>query len=65
MAEPKGLPEALLFLRPGDTLVVWRLDRLGRTLPHLLQTVEDLKARGSGFKSVTESLETTTSAGDR
>jgi DNA invertase Pin-like site-specific DNA recombinase len=54
-----------LFLRPGDTLVVWRLDRLGRTLPHLLQTVEDLKARGSGFKSVTESLETTTSAGDR
>jgi DNA invertase Pin-like site-specific DNA recombinase len=62
-AERKGLAEALSHLRPGDTLVVWRLDRLGRTLPHLIQTVEDLKARGIGFKSLTESIDTTTSAG--
>jgi DNA invertase Pin-like site-specific DNA recombinase len=44
-------------------LVVWRLDRLGRTLPQLIQTVEDLKARGIGFRSLTESIDTTTSAG--
>jgi DNA invertase Pin-like site-specific DNA recombinase len=58
-----GLAEALSHVRPGDTLVVWRLDRLGRTLPHLIQTVEDLKARGVGFRSLTESIDTTTSAG--
>jgi DNA invertase Pin-like site-specific DNA recombinase len=62
-AERKGLASALAHLRPGDTLVVWRLDRLGRTLPHLIQTVEELKARGVGFKSLTESIDTTTSAG--
>lgn len=62
-AERKGLAEALSHLRPGDTLVVWRLDRLGRTLPHLIQTIDDLKARGIGFKSLTESIDTTTSAG--
>ncbi|WP_149359528.1 recombinase family protein [Lolliginicoccus suaedae] len=50
-------------LRPGDTLVVWRLDRLGRSLPHLIQTVEDLNARGVGFKSLTESIDTTTPGG--
>ncbi len=61
--ERKGLAEALSHLRPGDTLVVWRLDRLGRTLRHLIQTVEDLKARQIGFKSLTESIDTTTSAG--
>ncbi len=62
-AERKGLADALSHLRAGDTLVVWRLDRLGRTLPHLIETVEDLKARGIGFKSLTESIDTTTSAG--
>ena len=61
--ERKGLTEALSHLRPGDTLVVWRLDRLGRTLPHLIQTVEELKASGIGFKSLTESIDTTMSAG--
>lgn len=43
--------------------MVWRLDRLGRVLPHLLQTVEDLAARGIGFKSLTEAIDTTTSGG--
>src|SRR5258706_16372559 len=61
--ERKGLADALSHLRPGDTLVVWCLDRLGRTLPHLIQTVEDLKSRDIGFKSLTESIDTTTSAG--
>jgi DNA invertase Pin-like site-specific DNA recombinase len=62
-AERKGLTDALSPLRAGDTLVVWRLDRLGRTLPHLIETVEDLKARGIGFKSLTENIDTTTSVG--
>jgi DNA invertase Pin-like site-specific DNA recombinase len=43
--------------------VVWRLDRLGRTRTHLLQTVGDLKSRGIGFKSLTEQIDTTTNAG--
>lgn len=62
-AERKGLVEALSHLRPGDTLVVWRLDRLGRTLPQLIQTVEELKTRSISFKSLTENIDTTTSAG--
>ena len=49
--------------RPRDTLVVWKLDRLGRSLPHLVETVRDLVARGVGFKSVQEQLDTTTSGG--
>lgn len=50
-------------LRPGDTLVVWRLDRLGRTLPHLIETVAELEARGVAFKSLTEAIDTTTPGG--
>jgi len=50
-------------LRAGDTLVVWRLDRLGRSLPHLIETIRDLEARGVGFKSVQESIDTTTPGG--
>jgi DNA invertase Pin-like site-specific DNA recombinase len=52
------------MLREGDTLVVWRLDRLGRSLSHLLQLVEELKARGIGFQSLTESIDATTPAGE-
>jgi DNA invertase Pin-like site-specific DNA recombinase len=62
-AERKGLTEALSHLRKGDTLVVWRLDRLGRSLRHLIDTVTDLQERGIGFKSLQESIDTTTSGG--
>src|SRR3954470_13293919 len=59
-----GLAEALAFLRPGDCLVVWKLDRLGRSLPHLLTTVNDLKTRGVAFRSLTEQIDTTTPQGE-
>src|SRR4051812_27683061 len=62
-AERKGLTEALSHLRSGDTLVVWRLDRLGRSLRHLIDTVTDLQTREIGFQSITESINTTTSGG--
>jgi DNA invertase Pin-like site-specific DNA recombinase len=62
-AERKGLDEALNYVRKGDTLVVWRLDRLGRSLPHLIATMTDLEERGIGFKSLTENIDTTTSGG--
>jgi DNA invertase Pin-like site-specific DNA recombinase len=62
-AERKGLDEALRYVRNGDTLVVWRLDRLGRSLPHLITTMTDLEERGIGFKSLTENIDTTTSGG--
>src|SRR5216110_2497615 len=61
--ERKGLDEALTYVREGDTLVVWRLDRLGRTLKHLIETVTDLSTRHIGFQSLTESIDTTTSGG--
>jgi DNA invertase Pin-like site-specific DNA recombinase len=58
-----GLAQALSYVRPGDTLVVWRLDRLGRSLPHLISVVNDLKQREIGFKSLTENIDTTTAVG--
>jgi DNA invertase Pin-like site-specific DNA recombinase len=58
-----GLDAALNYVRKGDTLVVWRLDRLGRSLPHLIATMTDLEQRGIGFKSLTENIDTTTSGG--
>jgi DNA invertase Pin-like site-specific DNA recombinase len=58
-----GLTDALSHLRTGDTLVVWRLDRLGRSLRHLIDTVTDLQEDGIGFKSLTENIDTTTSGG--
>lgn len=61
--ERKGLSEALEFLRQGDTLVVWRLDRLGRSLKHLIETISQLHNRGIWFKSLTEQIDTTTSGG--
>src|SRR3954453_20117849 len=61
--ERPGLTEALSHLRAGDTLVVWRLDRLGRSLPHLIETVFHLQQRGVGFRSLQEQIDTTTSGG--
>jgi DNA invertase Pin-like site-specific DNA recombinase len=54
---------ALEFLRKGDTLVVWRLDRLGRSLKHLIEVVGLLDERGIGFKSLQEAIDTTSSGG--
>lgn len=63
--ERAGLNEALAYCRPSDTLVVWKLDRLGRSLPHLIETVQELQKRGIGFKSLQESIDTTTRGGNR
>jgi DNA invertase Pin-like site-specific DNA recombinase len=62
-AERIGLEEALEYAREGDTLVVWRLDRLGRSLKHLIETITELNNRKIGFKSIQESIDTTTSGG--
>lgn len=58
-----GLHSAISHLRKGDTLVVWRLDRLGRSLAHLIETVKELNDQGIGFKSLQENIDTTTSGG--
>jgi DNA invertase Pin-like site-specific DNA recombinase len=58
-----GLTLALAHLRAGDTLIVWRLDRLGRSLAHLIDTIRDLQERGVGFRSLQEQIDTTTSGG--
>lgn len=57
------LANALSYLREGDTLVVWKLDRLARSLKQLIETVEQLGERSIGFKSLTESIDTTTPGG--
>jgi DNA invertase Pin-like site-specific DNA recombinase len=57
------LHQALEYIRSGDTLVVVKLDRLGRSLKHLIEVVSGLEARGIGFKSLTEGIDTTTSGG--
>ncbi|MFN3468111.1 MAG: recombinase family protein [Novosphingobium sp.] len=62
-ADRPGLADALAYLRDGDVLVVWRLDRLGRSLPHLIETVGKLEARGVGFRSLSEAIDTTTPGG--
>jgi len=61
--ERPGLTAALQECRSGDTLVVWKLDRLGRSLPHLVETVGALAARDVGFHSLQEHIDTTTSGG--
>jgi len=59
----KGLAEAIDYARDGDTLVVWKLDRLGRSLKHLIETVNGLSARKISFQSLHENMDTTTSGG--
>ncbi len=58
-----GLATALDVLRPGDVLVIWRLDRLGRSLKHLIQLAEQLDKKEVGLKSLQENIDTTTSSG--
>jgi len=62
-AELPGLQHALDQLREGDTLVVWRLDRLGRSLQELISLVQGIRAKGADFKSLTENMDTTTPGG--
>jgi DNA invertase Pin-like site-specific DNA recombinase len=61
--ERKGLEELLAFVRSGDTVIVWKLDRLGRSLKDLIETLGLLKSRGVDFMSLTESIDTTTPGG--
>src|SRR4051794_33081724 len=61
--ERDGLDAALAYVRRGDTLVVWRLDRLGRSLRHLIDTITELERRGGGFPSLNQSIDTTTTGG--
>lgn len=61
--ERAGLKQAMTVLRQGDTLIVWKLDRLGRTVKHLVNFVNDLSEKGIHFKSLTESIDTNTATG--
>ncbi len=62
-ADRAGLQAALEYVCDGEVLVVWKLDRLGRSLPHLIETVTELAKRGVGFRSLTEAIDTTTPSG--
>jgi len=58
-----GLARALAFLKPGYTLIVWKLDRLGRSLAHLVQTIAELGARGVNFRSLSDPIATESAGG--
>jgi DNA invertase Pin-like site-specific DNA recombinase len=62
-AQRDGLERVRELLRKGDVLVVWRLDRLGRSLRHLIELMNELEGQGIGFQSVTENIDTTTPGG--
>ena len=62
-ADRQELIKALSYVREGDTLVVWKLDRLGRTLKQLIEFMEELKKRGVHFKSIQDSIDTSTATG--
>jgi DNA invertase Pin-like site-specific DNA recombinase len=63
VADRPELMAALGFMRSGDTLVVWKLDRLARSMKQLIDTIEKLRLRGVGFRSLTDALDTTTAQG--
>lgn len=63
IAKRKGLDELLALLQAGDTLIVWKLDRLGRSTIHLLQMLDDLRQRGVDFNAITQGIDTTTAVG--
>jgi DNA invertase Pin-like site-specific DNA recombinase len=58
-----GLAQALAFVRKSDVLITWKLDRLARSLPHLIETVNQLEKTGAGLQSLTEAIDTTTPGG--
>lgn len=58
-----GLDQALAQMKPGDTLVTWRLDRLGRSLPHLIELISVIKGRSCEFVSLNEAIDTTSAGG--
>jgi DNA invertase Pin-like site-specific DNA recombinase len=58
-----GLSDAEMVLREGDVLVVWKLDRLGRSIQHLIASINDLNSKGIGFRSLQEAIDTQTSGG--
>jgi DNA invertase Pin-like site-specific DNA recombinase len=59
-----GLAKALEYVKEGDVLVVWKLDRLGRSLPHLIEIISQLKSKGVGFRSLTEGMDTSSASGE-
>jgi len=59
----QGLDDAIHYCRKGDTLVVWRLDRMGRSMSHLIDTIKHLEKLGVGFRSITENIDTTSAGG--
>jgi DNA invertase Pin-like site-specific DNA recombinase len=63
VTERPALHDALEFARSGDTLIVWKLDRLARSMKQLIETIEKLRLRGVGFRSLTEAVDTTTAPG--
>ena len=64
-AERPGLEKCLAEMQSGDTLLVWRLDRLGRSMPHLVSLIEELKSKKIGFKSICDgAIDTTTASGE-
>jgi DNA invertase Pin-like site-specific DNA recombinase len=63
VASRPGLDRALASLRPGDTLIVWKLDRLGRSLAHLVQTIAALGERGVNFRSLSDPIDTQSPGG--
>ena len=62
-SDREGLDKLLKYVRPGDTIVVWKLDRLGRSLKHLIELIQMFNDRGIGFKSIQENIDTTTASG--
>src|SRR4051794_7463008 len=63
VADRPALHDALEFARSGDTMMVWKLDRLARSMKQLIETIETLRVKGIGFRSLTEALDTTTAQG--
>jgi DNA invertase Pin-like site-specific DNA recombinase len=62
-SQRSGLDQAISYCRKGDTMVVWKLDRMGRSMSHLIGMIQQLERQGVGFQSLTEKIDTTTPGG--